>query len=32
VTHDHVHLAQISQAVAKAWSGEVGPWHQYLWE
>lgn len=32
VTHDHVHLAQISQAVATAWSGEVGPWHQYLWE
>lgn len=31
-THDHVHLAQISQALAKAWTADVGPWRAYLWE
>ncbi len=32
VTHDHVHLAQLSQALATAWVGDVGPWRAYLWE
>lgn len=32
VTHDHVHLAQLNQALAKAWTDDVGPWHAYLWE
>jgi hypothetical protein len=31
-THDHVHLAQLSQALAAAWTDEVGPWRAYLWE
>jgi hypothetical protein len=31
-THDHVHLAQLAQALAKAWTDDVGPWHRYLWE
>jgi hypothetical protein len=31
-THDHVHLAQLSQALATAWINEVGPWRAYLWE
>jgi hypothetical protein len=31
-THDHVHLAQLSQALAKAWTDDAGPWRAYLWE
>jgi hypothetical protein len=31
-THDHVHLAQLSQALATALTGDVGPWRAYLWE
>ena len=31
-THDHVHLAQLSQALAAAWTQDVGPWRAYLWE
>lgn len=31
-THDHVHLAQLNQALAQAWAGDVGPWRAYLWE
>lgn len=31
-THDHVHLAQLTQALATAWTEEVGPWQAYLWE
>src|SRR5262249_40674294 len=31
-THDHVHLAQLSQALAAAWTEDVGPWRAYLWE
>ena len=32
VTHDHVHLAQLTQALATAWADDVGPWQAYLWE
>jgi DinB superfamily len=31
-THDHVHLAQLTQALATAWTEDVGPWRAYLWE
>jgi hypothetical protein len=31
-THDHVHLAQLSQALATAYRDDVGPWRAYLWE
>ncbi|MEU8080064.1 DinB family protein [Catellatospora citrea] len=31
-THDHVHLGQITQALATRYTTEVGPWHAYLWE
>jgi hypothetical protein len=31
-THDHVHLSQITQALARRYQREVGPWQQYLWE
>jgi len=31
-THDHVHLAQLSQALATALTDDVGPWRAYLWE
>ncbi len=31
-THDHVHLAQLTQALAAAWTDDVGPWRAYLWE
>jgi hypothetical protein len=31
-THDHVHLAQLNQALARAWTDDVGPWRAYLWE
>jgi hypothetical protein len=31
-THDHVHLAQLSQALSVAWTDDVGPWRAFLWE
>ncbi|MEV4417155.1 DinB family protein [Catellatospora sp. NPDC049609] len=31
-THDHVHLGQITQALATRYTAAVGPWHAYLWE
>ena len=31
-THDHVHLAQIAQALASRHAVSVGPWSEYLWE
>lgn len=31
-THDHVHLGQITQALATRYTTEVGPWQAYLWE
>lgn len=31
-THDHIHLGQITQALASRYTEAVGPWHAYLWE
>jgi hypothetical protein len=31
-THDHVHLAQLLQALASRYATDVGPWRAYLWE
>jgi hypothetical protein len=31
-THDHVHLAQVAQALAVRYREAVGPWQEYLWE
>ena len=30
VVHDLGHIAQISRVMAKRYTEEVGPWHQYL--
>ena len=30
VTHDMTHLAQISRVIAKQFTGEVGPWREYI--
>jgi hypothetical protein len=31
-THDHVHLAQAANALARCRADDVGPWRAYLWE
>jgi hypothetical protein len=31
-THDHVHLGQITEALAARYAETVGPWRAYLWE
>lgn len=31
-THDHMHLAQVMQALAARYQQAVGPWREYLWE